>query len=113
MAMAAVEGDPGEFVWVRGRRPSHETQLWKGSRREKAVVQTAGTNQEYLENLVQQLLSNISYLASSSLLPKLSVEGSIPFARSNVFKHLRHRSTHANCSWVRHGYAKREGECVS
>jgi len=27
-------------------------------------------------------------LASSSLLPKLSVEGSIPFARSNVFKHL-------------------------
>ena len=54
----------------------------------KAVVQTVGTNQEDLENLVQQVPNNISYLASSSLLPKLSVEGSIPFARSNDFKYL-------------------------
>ena len=49
------------------------------------------TDQEDLENLVQQVLSNISYLGSSSLLPKLSVEGSIPFARSNDFNGL-HRS---------------------
>ena len=102
----------GVFAARQARREQRNFQISAATALGRRCT-NAGTEHEDMEKLVQHVASNISYLASSSLLPKLSVEGSIPFARSNVFKHLRHGSTLANCSWVRHGYAKRECECVS
>ena len=80
---SSKEGRHGNQAWTRCVRCAS-----KAVQSDAEGMGTGCTNRrtrrENVEKLVQQFPSNKSYLASSSLLPKLSVEGSIPFARSNI-----------------------------
>ena len=66
----------------------HEKRLRRETVNAEGCCTNRRTDRENPGNLVQHFLCKISYLRRPRLLPKLSVEGSIPFARSNVFKGL-------------------------